>query len=321
MNRPRPSTLLTRFFREPLLHFLIIGAGLFLLFGWRGDPASLQSGQFGPQSNKIIVAQEKIDQLVAAFTRTWMRPPTEGEVKGLIEDFIRDEIYYREAIAIGLDRGDALIRRKLRQKMEFILEDVAAQAEPTEEDLEAFLDKHADKYRIDPQISFRQVYIHAERRGQSAEDYARLALDQLNRGADPGSAGDWFLLDPKTELSPLWEIGRQYGVAFSRRLLELAPGRWTGPVRSGYGLHLVFIEERVEGRMPELKDVREMLKRDWAVALKKELKDAAYARIKERYTVEFEKPEGKAESGVAEARTINLNKIRNPNTEIRNTSK
>jgi hypothetical protein len=278
---------LRKLFREPLVHFLLIGAGLFLLFGWKGNPASMQGGQ---QPKKIMVAQDTVDQLVAAFTRTWMRPPTKGEVKGLIDNHIRDEIYYREAVAIGLDQGDALIRRKLRQKMEFILEDIAAQTEPTDEDLERFMTEHREKYLIDPQIAFRQVFVSVDLRGDSAEEHALQLLEQLGAGADPDALGDRSLIDHKAELYSLWEIRRQYGDAFGKQILELEPGRWTGPLRSGFGLHLVFVDERVVQPLPELKVIRDTVDRDWAVALQQKLKDDAYAKLRERYTVQIENP-------------------------------
>lgn len=274
--------------REPLVHFLLIGAGLFLLFGWKGNPASMQGGV---QSTTIIVAQDTIDQLVAAFNRTWMRPPTEGETKGLMENFIRDEIYYREAIAIGLDQGDALIRRKLRQKMEFILEDIAAQTEPTDEELERFMTEHRQKYLIDPQIAFRQVFINIDKRGDSAEAYASQVLEQLDGGADANALGDRSLINHAAELSPLWKIKKDFGETFSTQLLDIEPGKWMGPLRSGFGLHLVFIDKRVVKPLPQLEDIRNSVKRDWAVALQNKLKDDAYARIRERYTVKIEKKE------------------------------
>jgi hypothetical protein len=298
---PRPSTLITRFFREPLVHFLIIGAGLFLLFGWKGNPASLQGG---PQSTTIVIAQDTIDQLVAVFTRTWMRPPTERETEALVENFIRDEIYYREAIAIGLDRGDALIRRKLRQKMEFILEDVAAQAEPTDEQLERFMAKHREKYLVDPQIAFRQVFVSFGQRGDGAKEYAFQLLEQLGEGADPDVLGDRSLIDHTADLSPLWKIKKDYGEAFGKQLLELAPGRWIGPLRSGYGLHLVFIDERAVQPLPQLKDIRDAVKRDWAVALQQKLKDEAYTRIRERYSVKIENPT----NGIASVQAAEMEK-------------
>jgi parvulin-like peptidyl-prolyl isomerase len=274
-----------KFFREPLVHFLLIGAGLFLLFGWRGGPASLPAGQAGPQSATIVVTPGDIDQIIATFTRTWQRPPTEEEAKGLVEEFVRNEIYYREAVAMGLDRDDGVIRRRMRQKMEFILEDITAQVEPTDEELLAYLKRHPDPYRIDPQIAFRHVYVNAARRGKNAGAEALEILAKLHAGADPGTAGDPFLLASEVPLSPMWDISKQFGERFSRRLLELKPGSWTGPVESGFGLHLVFVDKRVGGRLPELKAVRETVKRDWTFERQKELKDAAYAKLRERYVV------------------------------------
>jgi parvulin-like peptidyl-prolyl isomerase len=278
-----------KFFREPLVHFLLIGAGLFLLFGWRGGPASFPAGPSGPQSAKIVVATSEIDQMTGTFTRTWQRPPTEEEVKGLVEDFVRNEIYYREALAIGLDRDDGVIRRRLRQKMEFIFEDISSRTEPTEEDLLAYMKKHPDSYRVDPQIAFRHVYVNANKRGKNAEADARQILAKLDEGSDPDTVGDPILLDGEIKLSPLWDIKKQFGEEFGRNLLELKSGKWEGPVRSGFGLHLVLVRKRVGGRLPELKEARETVKRDWTFERQKEVKDAAYAKIRERYTVVVEK--------------------------------
>ena len=275
--------------REPLVHFLLIGAGLFLLFGWRGGPASLPAGQPGVQSAKIVVTQSEIDQMAGVFTRTWQRPPTEMEMKGLIDSFVRDEIFYREAIAAGLDRDDGVIRRRLRQKMEFIFEDITAQTEPTDEELLVYMKKHADSYLVDPQIAFRHVYVNVDKRGNNAEAAARQILAQLNEGIDPDTVGDPILLDPEISLSPLWDIKKQFGEEFSRNLLGLKSGKWEGPIRSGFGLHLVKVTKRVGGRLPELKEVREIVKRNLVFERQKELKDAAYAKLRGRYDVVFEK--------------------------------
>ena len=169
--------------REPLVHFLLIGAGLFLLFGWRSGPASLPAGQSGLPSAKIVVAQDEIDRMVGVFSRTWLRPPTNEEIQGLIDTFVRDEIFYREAVAAGLDRDDTVIRRRLRQKMEFIFEDITAQTEPTDEELLAYMKKHPDSYRVDPQIAFRHVYVNVDKRGKNAEADARQILAKLNEGS------------------------------------------------------------------------------------------------------------------------------------------
>lgn len=279
-----------KLFREPLLHFLLIGAALFLLYDWKGKPASMPGGQAGTPAAQIIVSRDALEQMSSQFAKTWQRPPTEEEQKGLVEDLVRNEIFYREAIAIGLDRDDEVLKRRLRQKMEFIFEDIASVPEPTDEDLKAFMNKHREKYITDPEMSFRQVYISTDKRGKSAESDARQVLAQLTEGADPGSAGDPTLLEPEVPLSPLWDIRKQFGDDFSRSLLDVNPGRWSGPIRSGFGLHLVFVRERVSVRLPDLKEARDMVKRDWTAERQKELKDAAYAKIRGRYAVMVERP-------------------------------
>jgi hypothetical protein len=290
-----------RLLREPLFHFLLIGAGLFILFGSRGNPTAVSGGQASRQSSKIVVTQGDIDQMVAKFKRTWQRSPTGPEVKELIEGFVRDEIYYREAVAIGLDKDDPGIRQRLRQKMEFIFEDITTQSEPTDEELTAFMKRNSRRYLADPQISFRQVYVNPDKRGKNAASDSRRILAQLREGADPATAGDPILIDPEIHLSPLWDIRKQFGEEFSKRLLELGPGRWEGPVRSAYGLHLVFVRKRVGGRLPELSEVREMVERDWLAEKQKALKDAAYARLRGRYSVVVE--QSRPEDGVAAAMT------------------
>jgi hypothetical protein len=299
MKRPEIKILI----KEPLLHFLLIGVVLFLIFGWRSIPASGPVGQAGTIAAQIMVSQADMDQMNQLFTKTWQRPPTAEEQKVLVEDFVRNEIYYREAVAIGLDRDDEVLKRRLRQRMEFIFEDISSWAEPTDEDLKAFMKKHQEKYLADPQIAFRQVYISSYKRGKSAETDARQILARLNAGTDPDSVGDTTMLEPEVRLSPLWDIRKQFGDDFSKSLLELKPGRWAGPIRSGYGLHLIFVKERRGGRLLDLSEARETAKRDWMVERQKELKDAAYAKIRERYTVTVERSKTAAGSNGAVAKT------------------
>jgi hypothetical protein len=283
-----------KLFKEPLLHFLLIGAGLFFLFGWRGNSASLQGGQAGTQSGQIVVTQTSIDQMKAQFEKTWQRTLTPEEEKAFVEDLIRNEIYYREALAIGLDRDDEVLKRRLRQKMEFIYEDIASIAEPTDEELRIFLNKNRDKYLLDPQIAFSQVYISSYKRGEKADADARQILAELTKGVSPETVGDSTMLEPEIRLSPLWDIKKQFGDEFGKSLLDLKSGIWAGPIRSAYGLHLVIVKVRRGGRLPELKEVREEVKRDLMVEKQRELKDMAYAKIRERYNVTVEKPKAAA---------------------------
>jgi len=284
------ETALKKLIREPLLHFLLIGTGLFLLFGWRNNSVSLPGGQTGTPVAEIVVSRDAIDQMTSQFTKTWQRPPTDEEQKGLIDDLVRNEIFYREAIAIGLDRDDEVLKRRLRQKMEFIYEDIASIAEPTDEDLKAFIKDHQGKYLTDTLMSFRQIYINSHKRGKSAQSDARQILAQLTSGVSPDILGDATMLEPEVRLSPLWDIKKQFGDEFGKGLLDLKPGVWAGPIRSGYGLHLVFVKEIVNGELPDLNQVRETVTRDWMAAKQKEMKDAAYEKIKKRYTVTMERP-------------------------------
>jgi hypothetical protein len=270
--------------KDPLLHFLLIGAALFLVFGLIKSPA-------GIEENRIVITSGDIEALQANFARTWQRPPTESEVSGLIEDRVRDEIAYREAVAMGLDQGDSVIRRRLRMKMELIVEDVAGLSPPTDEDLKAYLVEHRESFRQQPQVSFIHVYLNSDKRGARVEDDAREILARLSAAgidADPESYSDPSMLPKELPLYYIKDIGRLFGADFSRQILEVKPGAWTGPVWSSYGLHLVYVRERIEGRDPKLDEVRKEVEREWSAMRRKEFKQATYKKLRERYTVTIE---------------------------------
>ena len=299
--------MLKKLFKEPLFQFLLIGAGLFLLFGWRGGPSSQPGGQSGLQSTKIIVTQGQIEHLKAQFTRTWQRPPTEQELKGLVDNHVRDEISYREATAMGLDRDDPTIRRRMRLKLETLSEDIAAATSPTDQDLQAFLQQHPDSFLEEPRAAFRQVYLNPDRRGRNVEAEARDMLVKIRaQGAKarPDTFGDSLMSVPNEfPLSPRSEIARLFGEEFSRKVIELNPGQWEGPLLSGYGLHLVLVTERKPGRMPELAEVRDQVEREWIFARKKEMQEAMYKKLGERYTVIIEQPDATAKKVSATEKT------------------
>jgi len=270
--------------KDPLLHFLLIGAALFLAFGLIKSPE-------GIEENRIVITSGDIEALQANFARTWQRPPTESEVSGLIEDRVRDEIAYREAVAMGLDQGDSVIRRRLRMKMELIVEDVAGFSPPTDEDLETYLAEYRESFRQQPQVSFIHVYLNSDKRGARVEDDAREVLARLSAAgidADPESYSDPSMLPKELPLYYIKDIGRLFGVDFSRQILEVKPGAWTGPVWSSYGLHLVYVRERIEGRDPKLDEVRKEVEREWSAMRRKEFKQATYKKLRERYTVTIE---------------------------------
>jgi len=278
------KVIMKKILKDPLLHFLLIGAALFLVF-------ALVKGPAGNEENRIVITGGDIEYLQANFTRTWQRQPTENELQGLIEDKIRDEIAFREAVAMGLDQDDAVIRRRLRMKMELLVEDIANLSSPTDEELQTYLDDHMDSFRKEPQVSFKQVYLNSDKRGTEVGEAARKMLTELVKagpGADPEIYSDPNMLPNNFSLSYISEFEKLFGGSFARDLLQVEPGKWAGPIWSSYGLHLVFVWDRIEGRDPELGEVREEVEREWTAQRRREFKDETYKKLRQRYKVVIE---------------------------------
>jgi hypothetical protein len=266
--------------REPLVHFLLIGAALFLLF-------ELTREESLDPANSILVSQNQTEQLAAQFKRTWLRPPTDEELSGLIETYVRDEIYYREALAMGLDRNDPQVRQRMRLKLEFLLEDLTAQEPPTDDVLRAYLEQNPDRFRIEPRLSFRQLFLSFDR-GATLEADAERILGQLEAGAGAENLGDQTMLpDEQTAVSKR-SIARTFGERFAEAVIALEPGPWQGPLFSGLGAHLVLVTDRMEGYLPELAEIRSEVEQEYLAERRKELKDLAYRKLREGYEVIIE---------------------------------
>lgn len=273
--------------RAPLLHFLLLGTAIFAAYG-------LMSRRTGDEPGKIVISEGEVAAMAEGFARAWQRPPSRDELEGLIRDRVQEEVYCREAMALGLDKDDTIIRRRLRQKMEFVSDDVAALGEPTEYDLGAYLKAHADTFRVPRQFTFSQVYLNPQRRGENlVKDTAELLaqLQQAGDKADVAKLGDSFLLEHKFQSLPASEVVKQFGEKFATRLGELSLGQWDGPIESGYGVHLVWISERTEGRVPELAEVRDAVRREWANARRLEANDKFYQELLKRYVITIERGE------------------------------
>jgi hypothetical protein len=288
-----------RILKEPLLHFLVLGAGLFLIYSLMPKNGS------GSEPGKIVITQGEIEHLATGFAKTWQRPPTAEELTGLIRDQVREEVYCREAIALGLEKDDTVIRRRLRQKMEFVSDDIAAQAQPTDAELNAYLQAHPDKFRVEQQFTFSQVYLNPEKHGKNlVRDTAQLLaqLKQAGDKADLATLGDSFLLESQFTALPAGEVAKQFGEKFASKLSKLTPGRWQGPVESGYGVHLVLINERTEAHLPLLADVRNDVRREWADARRQEANEKFYQELLKHYTVTIEQPVAEKEKKLAVAK-------------------
>jgi len=287
--------ILRKLIREPLFHFLLLGAMIFLMAG------QVRSGRVG-SSEKILVTQSGIESIVVGFSRTWMRPPTQEELQGLVDDYVREEVLYREAKAMGLDQDDVIVRRRMRQKFEFLAEDLAARTgPPTDQELEAYLRQHADKYSEEASFSFEHVFFSREKRGASADVEATAMLARLSGkdAIDIEKLGDAFLLPSRFEKTSAGETARLFGEKFAKELNKTQLGTWAGPIESSYGLHLVRVNARIPGVATPLANVRESVLRDLLSDRRKQELDTQYEKLRARYTVVVEPPEAPR---VAEAR-------------------
>jgi hypothetical protein len=273
---------LGKFLREPLLHCLVLGAGLFVLFDLVADRES--------DPKEIVVTSARIESLSATFARTWQRPPTALELDGLVQDYVREEVLYRQALELRLDLDDTIIRRRLRQKMEFIAEDVAAQAQPGEDQLAAYLREHAGDYRIDDRYTFRHLYFDPERHGDQVQQAAQRLLAEITTSgrAPTSSDGDPFLLPPEFHDRTEEEIADVLGESFAAALRRLPPAQWHGPIASAYGVHLVRIDQRRLGREPDLAEVRDLVRRDWERQQRLAANEGFFQELLASYTVRIE---------------------------------
>jgi hypothetical protein len=270
MNRPM------RLLREPLLHFLIIGILLFVLYG-------IVSGPAPAPVNTIGITPERVSQLAAGFESVRKRPPTDDELSMLVDSFVRDEVYYREALALGLERDDTVIRRRLRQKMEFLTDTSAELLEPQTGEIEEYYQTNVARFQEPAAIALTQVYL-----GQNPlPDRISEALTALRSDDETDSTlwGEATMLPPELRLSTIAEVDGLFGTGFFDGLMDIPVGYWSGPIQSGFGVHIVRIEERLPGRVLPLDEVRNVTEREWRSDKLKELHELVYARLLQGYTV------------------------------------
>jgi hypothetical protein len=275
--------------REPLLHFLLLGAAIFATF-------SLLSRHKVDKPGEIVVTQGTLENLVTGFTRTWQRPPTQEELRGLTTDYVREEVAYRRAVAMGLDRDDTIVRRRLRQKLEFLSDDLSDRIMPTDADLQDFLQSHVGEFKTETTFTFRQIYLNPQlHRNNLHRNEARLLADLQRAGqqSDLTSLGDPFLLPQSFQDISLSELKNVFGEQFATELSAVAPGKWQAGVASGYGAHLVYVIQRNEGRLPSLTEIHDEVRRQWLDAKRAEATDKLYQILLKGYKIRIEPPEEK----------------------------
>jgi peptidyl-prolyl cis-trans isomerase C len=268
--------------REPLVHFLIAGLAVFLFSAWRG-------GSVDPESRTIRITTEQVQALTDRWMLTWQRTPTQNEIDGLIRDYIKEEVYSREAKRMGLDEDDIIIRRRLRMKMEALAAAEAESADPDDATLQAWLDKHPQKYARDVRYSFDQIYLSSSG-GVAAQDKAMSLLSRLREGAEWQGLGDRISLPRSLQNASSTDIIREFGDDFAGALKGREHGKWVGPIQSGFGLHLVRIRGVTVSAKPTLSDVRQSVSNDWRQATIKERESRAYQALLDGYTIRIAKP-------------------------------
>jgi hypothetical protein len=272
-----------RWLRNPLLHFFVLGAAIF------GLHATLNMEAKSKDKNPwlVEVTSADIKWLRTTWSKRMQREPTAQELQNMIDGFIREEILYREAVAMGLEERDSIIRRRLAQKMEFMFKDLAEINPPTDLELQNYLAEHSEKYIIPARVSYTHVYFNVERRGEKAEMDIKKVLEELKAGNRKTSEalrlGDPFLLRSYYPMQSLDETAREFGKLFAQGLSPLSAGQWHGPLESAYGIHLVYIYEKVDSRSPNLEEVREKVQIDLLSARKREMNQKAYHAIRSRY--------------------------------------
>jgi hypothetical protein len=262
--------------REPLLHFLLIGFALFLYYGMAHENAETPE-------KRIHIDRGQVQQLASNFERTWSRPPTAEELDAIVENHVREEVFYREAMAMGIDQNDPMVRRRMRMKLEFMLEDLSGQ-DASDEVLSKFLAKDPERYRNEALVAFHQVYLNPDLRPDFDTDASRL-LSRLNGGSDPDSLGDRTLVPRTYHLTRQSEVARDFGEEFASQVVSLPPGDWRGPIFSPFGAHLVRLDSRTDARMPDLAEIRDDVLRDYLAEKRDEQKNLAYQKLREGYEV------------------------------------
>jgi hypothetical protein len=285
----RQSSPLKRWLCEPLLHFLFIGAALFAIYHWL-NPAAADT----VTSRRIELTNDDIRQLEIGWLSQWHRPPTQDELRKLVEEKVREEILYREGLALGLDRDDTIVKRRMAQKMEFLSDDVSDLQEPSLEELKTWYAKNGSQFASPARITFRHVYFSPDKRGAQAQDAARLALEKIGKKGDATQAmtlGDRFMFQNFYAASTPDDVAKVFGVKFSEALANLKPGAWNGPIESGLGWHLVWVESITPKRVPEFEEVElKDIKSQWVSAQRTETKRQLFTAMRERYEIVLPKP-------------------------------
>lgn len=279
---------LLRILREPLFQFILIGTGIYALYGVYGDPPQEE------QDRTIVITEDHVNSFATSFTQRWNRAPSNEELLGLVREYVRESLLYREALAMGLDADDHIIRRRLAQKLEFLTNDLVKMDQPDDAVLAQFLADNMAQFRAPDLVTFSHIFLDPDKRGDATLADAETLLQEVQNEAAPTpetlKRGDRFMMQSYFPEASHHEIQRQMGAGFADAVIELAPEKWHGPVLSGYGVHLVYVSNHIAADDPLLADVRDQVQDEY-LRLQTEKFNAEYLdALAERYTIIMEGP-------------------------------
>jgi peptidyl-prolyl cis-trans isomerase C len=273
---------MARLLKEPFVHFVLIGALLFALYRANEEPRAAEGGE-----NRIVIDQQDYDHLKELWKIRWKREPAPSDIRALLDRHLRQEVFYREALRMNLDHNDEIIKKRLSQKMEAVANDLSTLTQPpTDERLKAFFHDHADFFKLPRAYQLQQVlFLSSEEEVEARMEETLAALrdggeippDRRNKAA---LANDW----PLTSVN---DLGNAFGGDFTRSLDDLPAGTWGGPIRSGYGWHLVFIETRQDSVLPDFEAVRDYVAREFDYRSEMESQDRVFQELLGKYQVEI----------------------------------
>ena len=270
----------TKFIKEPIFLFFASGILLYVLY-------IFLTAQFDRKNKTITVSDAQVALLTETFKKTWNRKPSEKEIEAQVANLIKDEVFFKEAVAMGLDKSDQAVKRRMRQIMELMMDD-AATVYPSEDQLKDYLNEHPDKFQEDPLISFKHVFFQLDQK-QAAENQLYNLLNNLP--VDNSKISHLSLIPEQFEKESMFSIDRLLGKPFAQEVFTLETSKWIGPVESAYGWHLLYITEITPGIIPDLSEIWDVVEREWSIEQKARKKEDQYQKMKAKYHIKFEHAE------------------------------
>jgi peptidyl-prolyl cis-trans isomerase C len=280
---PKPS-FLKRCAREPLVHFVLIGAALFAVY------SALHSKEAAStDSKKIVLTANDVDQISLMWQAQGRPAPTADQIQSLLDNKIREEVLYREALALGLDKEDTIVKRRMAQKMDFVAEDLSDLREPTREELKAWIAKNGERFKVPGRASFRHLYFSFDKHGNQTAAVAAEALKKIegksSDSPEAAAVADPFMFQDYYGDRSFDELSKTFGPTFARSLFMQKMGSWHGPIESGYGWHLVFIDSLTPARVPDFEEIETDVRTQWVSAQRQETKQRMYEEMKSHYEI------------------------------------